>query len=231
MNRLGFRSEDAREIASRLAACAAVAPGLSYMTHLACADGQDEAVTDCQLASFAAAVEGLDGERSMANSAALLWRADARGDWVRPGLMLYGATPFATGTGEDLGLKPVMRLASTVIAVKAVRRGERVGYGGRWTAPADGTIAIAAIGYGDGYARHLGNGTPVLVGERRVPLAGRVSMDMIALDLSGGPEVRVGDEVTLWGPGLAVEELARRAGTIPYELLCGVTQRVGVTVT
>jgi len=230
MNRLGFRPEAARDAAARLSRCPNVAPGLRFMTHLACADERDEAMTARQVASFEAALEGLVGGRSIANSAGLLWRADTRADWVRPGIMLYGVSPFAEGCGADLGLRPAMRLTSSVIAVKDVGAGERVGYGGVWTAARDARIAIVAIGYGDGYTRHLGSGTPVLVRDRRASLAGRISMDMIAVDVTGIPETRVGDEVVLWGGELPVEELARRAGTIPYELLCGVTQRVGVTL-
>ena len=229
MNRLGVRPEAAREAARRLAACPSVS-GVRFMTHLACADERDEAVTDRQLRAFADALEGLEGERSIANSAGLLWRAGTAADWVRPGIMLYGVSPFGEGSGADLELKPAMRLASTVIAVKDVRAGERVGYGGAWTAAAPARIAIVAIGYGDGYTRHLGNGTPVLVGGRRAPLVGRISMDMIAVDVTALDRVQVGDEAVLWGDDLPVEELARRAGTIPYELLCGVTRRVAVTV-
>lgn len=230
MNRLGFRPDEARGAAERLAASPSVGEPLAFMTHLACADDRDAATTDRQMAAFAEALAGLAGERSIANSAGMLWRPDGHADWVRPGIALYGVSPFGDSTGPDLGLVPAMRLASSLIAVKSVRAGEQVGYGGAWTAPRDARIGIAAIGYGDGYTRHLGSGTPVLVNGRRVALAGTVSMDMIALDLAGAPDAAVGDEVTLWGPGLPVEELARLAGTIPYELLCGVTQRVGVTV-
>lgn len=230
MNRLGFRPEEARAAAQRLSASPAVGPPLAFMTHLACADDRDAAITDRQLTAFAEALAGLAGERSIANSAGVLWRPDGHADWVRPGLAIYGVSPFGDVTGPGLGLVPVMRLASSLIAVKPVRAGERVGYGGAWTARQDARIGIVAIGYGDGYTRHLGSGTPVLLNDRRVPLVGTVSMDMIAVDLTDAPAARVGDEVTLWGPGLPVEELARRAGTIPYELLCGVTQRVGVTL-
>jgi alanine racemase len=230
MNRLGFPPAEARAAAGRLSACAQVAPGVRLMTHLACADERDARVTDSQLECFTAALGDLPGERSVANSAGLLWRRDCHADWVRPGIMLYGVSPFADNTGDDLGLRPAMELMSTVIALRTVHRGERVGYGGVWQAREDSRIAIAAIGYGDGYTRHLGSGTPVLVRGRRAPLAGRVSMDMIAVDVTLIPETRVGDEVTLWGAGLPVEELARQAGTIPYELLCSVTQRVGVTM-
>ena len=230
MNRLGFPPAAARAAAARLHACPGVAPDVRLMTHLACADERDVKTTETQLERFSAALGDLPGERSIANSAGLLWRRDSHADWVRPGIMLYGVSPFADQAGHELGLRPAMELLSTVIALREVRRGERVGYGGLWTAREDSRIAIAAIGYGDGYTRHLGSGAPVLVRGRRAPLAGRVSMDMIAVDVTLIPEVGVGDEVTLWGGGLPVEELARLAGTIPYELLCSVTQRVGVTV-
>lgn len=230
MNRLGFPPEQARAAAVRLAACPGVAPGPRLMTHLACADERDAAVTDAQLRRFSEALGELPGERSVANSAGLLWRRDSHAEWVRPGIMLYGVSPFGDQFGADLDLRPAMQLMSTVIALRTVRRGERVGYGGVWTAREESRLAIAAIGYGDGYPRQLGSGAPVLVRGRRAPLAGRISMDMIAVDVTLIPEVTVGDEVTLWGPELPVEELARIARTIPYELLCGVTQRVGVTL-
>lgn len=230
MNRLGFPPEDARMVAGRLAACRNVAPGMRLMTHLACADERDTSATDAQLRRFSTALGDLPGERSVANSAGLMWRRDTHADWVRPGIMLYGVSPFADKVGADFALQPVMELLSTVIALRTVRRGERVGYGGVWTAREDSRLAIAAIGYGDGYPRRLGSGAPVLVRGRRAPLAGRISMDMIAVDVTLIPAVRVGDEITLWGADLPVEELARSAGTIPYELLCGVTQRVGVTM-
>lgn len=231
MNRLGFPPAEARTAFRRLEACPAVGPQPRLMTHLACADERDTAVTDAQLDRFAEALGDLPGERSIANSAGLLWRRDSQADWVRPGIMLYGVSPFADQVGADLALRPAMQLMSTVIALRTVRRGERVGYGGVWTAREDSRLAIAAIGYGDGYPRQLGSGTPVLVRGRRAPLAGRISMDMIAVDVTLVADVCVGDEVMLWGPGLPVEELARMANTIPYELLCGVTQRVGVTMT
>jgi alanine racemase len=229
MNRLGFPPAAAREALGRLAACRGIDAPARLMTHLACADERDAAVTDAQLRRFAEAIGELPGERSVANSAGLLWRQDVHCDWVRPGLMLYGVSPFADATGTQLGLRPAMRLTSNVIALREVKRGERVGYGGLWAARDDARIAIVAVGYGDGYSRSLGTGASVLLRGRRAPLAGRVSMDMIAVDVTRVPEARVGDEVTLWGEGLPVEELARLAGTIPYELLCGVTQRVDLS--
>jgi alanine racemase len=230
MNRLGFPPEAARAAVSRLAICPQTTPQPRLMTHLACADERDAGVTGAQLKAFSEALGDLPGQRSIANSAALLWRQDCHAQWVRPGIMLYGVSPFADQTGEQLGLRPAMALMSTVIAVRTVSRGARVGYGGVWTAREDTRLAIAAIGYGDGYIRRLGSGAPVLVRGRRAPVAGRVSMDMVAVDVTLIPEVCVGDEVTLWGPGLPVEELAGLADTIPYELLCAVTQRVDVTM-
>lgn len=230
MNRLGFRPEAARPAAGRLASVRGVKAGLRMMTHLSCADERNVETTERQLMRFAEALGDMPGERSVANSAGLLWRDDSHADWVRPGLMLYGVSPFAEEIGEARGLRPAMALMSTVIALREVPCGERVGYGGVWTAREDARVAIAAIGYGDGYPRSLGSGTPVLVRGQRVPLAGRISMDMIAVDVTKVPAARVGDEIVLWGRGLPVEELATIAGTIPYELLCGVTQRVGVTM-
>lgn len=228
MNRLGFPPEDAPELERRLAACPAVDGRPRLMTHLASADDQTDSFTPDQIRRFLDATAGLEGERTIANSAGVLAWPDSHSDWVRPGIMLYGVSPFAGRTGGDLGLRPVMTLASELIAVKTVPAGGRVGYGGVWTASRETRIGVAAIGYGDGYTRHLGSGTPVLVRGKTATLAGRISMDLITLNLEEIPDARVGDEVILWGAGLPVENLARKAGTIPYELLCGVTQRVAM---
>jgi alanine racemase len=228
MHRLGFPPGDAPELERRLAACAGVAGRPRLMTHLASADLQTDPFTADQIRRFRDATAGLKGERSIANSAGVLAWPDSHSDWVRPGIMLYGVSPFQGRTGGDLGLTPVMTLASELIAVKTVPAGGRVGYGGVWTASRDTRIGVAAIGYGDGYTRHLGSGTPVLVRGKTATLAGRISMDLITLNLEEIPDARVGDEVILWGTGLPVENLARKAETIPYELLCGVTQRVSM---
>lgn len=227
MTRLGFRPEAAEAAWQRLRACPNVGE-IRLMTHFANADMPDDSHTPSQLARFARV--GLPGERSLANSAAVLSWPQAHADWVRPGIMLYGVSPLLDRTGEDESLVPVMTLTTRLIAVKEVRAHETVGYAASWTAPGDGRIGIAAMGYGDGYPRHAPSGTPVLVRGRTVPLVGRVSMDMLALDLSQLPEARTGDEVTLWGKGLAAEGIAGLAGTIAYELLCGVTARVHVRV-
>jgi len=226
MNRLGFRLEQFAAAYDRLRRVANVAPDPTLMTHLANADDRRDAMTAQQLQAFAVATNGLVGARSIANSAALLAWPDTRGDWVRPGLALYGVSPFASGTGAELGLRPVMTLQTEVIAVKDARAGETVGYGGAWRASRDTRLAVVAAGYGDGYPRSVESGTPVLVNGHRAPLVGRVSMDMITVDVTDLPGVATGDPVVLWGEGVPVEEIARHAGTIPYELICGVSQRV-----
>jgi len=226
MNRLGFRVEDFAAAYERLCRIPNVQPAPTLVTHLACADDRRDPKTALQVRAFGAATEGLPGARSIANSAALLACPETRGDWVRPGLVLYGVSPFPSGTGAELGLRPVMTLQSEVIAVKAVRAGETVGYGGAWRAARDTRMAVVGAGYGDGYPRSLPSGAPVLVNGRRAPLIGRVSMDMVTVDVTDLTGVATGDPVVLWGEGVPVEEIARQAGTIPYELICGVSQRV-----
>jgi alanine racemase len=226
MNRLGFRVDQFQDAYRRLRLIKGVAPDPTLVTHLASADDRRDPKTNEQMRSFAAATRGLEGERSIANSAALLAWPDARADWVRPGLMLYGVSPFPSGTGAELGLRPVMTLQSEVIAIKDVRTGETVGYAGAWRAERETRMAVVAAGYGDGYPRSVESGTPVLVNGHRAPLIGRVSMDMITVDVTDLPGVASGDPVVLWGEGVPVEEIARHSGTIPYELICGVSQRV-----
>lgn len=224
MNRLGFPMRAARAAWDRLRSLDAV--GLvRLMTHLARADEPGAPMTAVQLTRFAEATAGWDGERSIANSAGVFAWPNSHADWVRPGLALYGVSPFADRPAADLGLQPVMTLCARLIAVRDLPAGETVGYGGAWTAPAATRIGIVGIGYGDGYPRHTAPGTPVLVNGARCPLVGRVSMDMLAVDL-GGQTAAVGDPVVLWGDGLPVEEIAKAAGTIPWTLLCGVTDRV-----
>jgi alanine racemase len=231
MNRLGLNEAAFAQALETLRSLPSVRQPVKLMTHLASADEPQLATTANQLARFAAATRSLPGERSVANSAGLLNFADARADWVRPGLLLYGVSPMADRTGSDYGLRPAMTLQSRIIAVKDVAAGEQVGYGGVWTARRPTRLAVAAIGYGDGYPRSLGAGTPVLVNGRRALLAGRVSMDMTSIDVTDiEPPPRLADRVVLWGEGLAVEEIARHAETIPYELLCGISQRVAVDI-
>jgi alanine racemase len=228
MNRLGFRPETVPAVWRRLASLRSIAPAPRVMTHLATADEPARALTAAQIQCFRSLTDGLGVERSVANSAGVLAWPDAHCDWIRPGVMLYGISPFADRKGAELGLEPAMTLTTSLIALRHVPAGETVGYGATWVAERDALIGIAAIGYGDGYPRHAGTGTPVLVSGREVPLAGRVSMDMIAVDVTGIEGVAVGDEVELWGARLPVERVARHAGTIAYELVCGISQRVAV---
>lgn len=226
MNRLGFPASEAQALIERARTCKAIA-NLRLMSHLANADDRQDAKTAEQLSQFKTIAAGFDGDISIASSPGLFGWPDMAeaGVWVRPGIALYGISPFDKTTGANLGLRAVMQLESRLIAVKAIKAGERVGYGGVWEATEDTVIGVVAAGYGDGYCRFLPSGTPVLVKDRRVPLAGRVSMDMIAVDL--GPEAanKFGDAVLLWGDGLPVEEIAIHAGTIPYQLVCGVLNR------
>ncbi len=226
MNRLGFRAEDFAAVLARVRALRTPPAEVRVMTHLARADERDCPMTRQQLDRFDALTARLGLARSIGNSAGILGWEGGCGDWVRPGLALYGISPFPRGSSAEFGLIPVMTLASTVITVRRVPKGETVGYGGAWTAPRDSRIAIVAGGYGDGLLRSLANGAPVLVNGRRASLVGRVAMDMIAVDVSELAEVEVGTRCVLWGRGLEVTEVAAHAGTIPYELLCGVRARV-----
>ncbi len=234
MNRLGFTPEDAPALVDRLSSVSSVAE-LRLMTHMASADDPGNPSTARQFERFRAVTKGFGGAVSIGNTAtALGWQElrDARSEfgfsgehWIRPGIALFGVSPFADRTGTDLGLKPVMRFEARLIAVKPLCRGEQVGYTGAWTADRDTMLGIISAGYGDGYTRHFRNGTPVLLNGRTVPLIGRVSMDMIAVDLGTDAEDRVGDIATLWGDGLPVERVAPYANAIPYELVCGVMNR------
>ncbi|MFN3919313.1 MAG: alanine racemase [Methylohalobius sp.] len=225
MHRLGFTAEEFPEALTRLMNLFPPR-ALTLMTHLARADEPNDPATADQLARFKRMTAGLNLEQSIANSAAILAWPESHGDWVRPGLMLYGVSPFAECSAKELRLTPVMTLKSRVIAIKTVAKGEAVGYGGSWIAPRPSRLGIVAAGYGDGYPREVAAGTQVLIEGQRVPLVGRVSMDMLHVDLTDFPQAQVGSEVTLWGEGLPVEEVARQAGTIPYTLLCRVAARV-----
>jgi alanine racemase len=230
MNRLGFRPELVRSALARIADSGPRVRELRLMSHFASADEADNELTVQQLARFGE-LTGVGGwARSLCNSAGLFAQPAAQLEWVRPGLALYGVSPFPELLGSQLGLTPAMRLASTVIAVRHVMAGETVGYGGTWRAAVDSRVAIVAAGYGDGLPRSLANGTPVIIRGARAGVVGRVSMDMIAVDVTAIPAAKVGDPAVLWGPELPVEEIAAHAGTIPYELLCGVSQRVPLAV-
>ncbi len=228
MNRLGFPVEDLSGVLDRLRNCPGVG-AVALMTHFADADGKRG--VRWQLERFEAATTGVDLPRSLANSAALLRYPESHKDWVRPGIMLYGCSPFPDESAEALGLKPAMTLASELIAVRDLRPGDSVGYGGTYTASGPMRIGIVACGYADGYPRHAPTGTPILVCGRRTRTLGRVAMDVLFADLTGIPEAAVGSPATLWGEGLSADEVAASAGTVSYELLCALTPRVPVSET
>lgn len=225
MHRLGFPLAEAPRLYARLQA----QPGWrlqGWMTHLACADELDSPMTLRQIGAFDAAIEGLPGPRSIANSAGLIAWEQARRDWVRPGLMLYGASPLPGRSAAELGLRPAMRLESRLISIHGVAAGETIGYGARYRCERDMRVGVVAVGYADGMHRLLPSGTPTLIHGQPAPLVGRVSMDMICVDLAAVPQAQVGDAVLLWGAELAVEAIAVQAQTLAYELYCGLTRRV-----
>ena len=226
MHRLGFSTMESKQAYARLHECDAVET-IHAMTHFACADDQENLATAYQIALFKKTIEeaGINSSTSLANSAGILGFPASHADWIRPGIMLYGASPFVDDDIESLSLKPVMNLVSELISVREVMRGESVGYGGDWICPENMMVGVVACGYGDGYPRHAPSGTPVLVNGQRASLIGRVSMDMITVDLRDC-EAQVGDSVLLWGEGLPADEIALHAETIAYELFCNVAPRV-----
>lgn len=228
MNRLGFTPAAFRAAYARLRAMPAISR-ISFITHFANADAPENPGMPMreQMRRFHAAIEGLPGERSLSNSAALLTCADAVADWARPGIMLYGGTPGG-GTADAFGLKPAMTLRSEIIGIQQIRAGDAVGYGSRFIAPEPMTTGVVACGYADGYPRHAPDGTPVLVDGVRTRVVGRVSMDMLTVDLTGVPGAHVGSKVVLWGEGLPIDDVAEAAGTIGYELMCALAPRVAV---
>lgn len=227
MHRLGFNPKELKNISQRLEKCTSINQPIKYMTHFSNADDKQDDKTLKQLEVFYQSIENLSvNEISIANSAGILGWPQSHATWNRPGIMLYGVSPFINSTASDHNLKPVMTLSSKLISVKKVKKGEAIGYGGTYICEKDMTVGIAAIGYGDGYPRHAKTGTPVLVNNKRCRLLGRVSMDMICVELSEQTKAKINDPVVLWGDGLAVEEVAEHADTIAYELLCGVTNRV-----
>ncbi|MDR3491712.1 MAG: alanine racemase [Gammaproteobacteria bacterium] len=230
MHRLGFQPEEAAQIYQRLMKCDAVKKPIGLMTHFAEADSVNRTHTLGQINLFNEATTGLEGPRSLANSAGIIAWPSAHADWIRPGIMLYGASPLSGHRGVEHHLLPVMILSSELIAIHHLKKGSRVGYGGTWTCPEDMTVGVVGIGYGDGYPRHVNNGAPVLVNDKPCPLVGRVSMDMLTVDLRTQPQAKVGDSVLLWGPGLPVEVVAEHSETTAYELLTRITQRVRVAV-
>ncbi len=228
MNRLGFQQSAFEAALARLRTLPAVGE-ITVMTHFADADGE-RGIRE-QLERFMRWLNGRPYPLSLANSATLLRFPEGLGDWVRPGIMLYGGSPFpALRSAEDLDLRPAMTLESRIIGEQLLQPGDRVGYGGVFQADRPMRIGTVACGYADGYPRHAPSGTPVLVDGRRGRTAGRVSMDMLAVDLTGLPGAGVGSRVVLWGEGLPADEVAEAAGTISYELFCALARRVPLAV-
>lgn len=226
MHRLGFPPAETRRVWQKLMSLSSVAPDIRLMTHLATANEPDNPMTEWQLQVFESAGEGIEAERSSANSAGILLWPVSHQSWVRPGLMLYGISPIDGKASPDFGLEPVMSLQSSLIAVKSLRRGDVVGYGASWVCPEDMCIGVVAAGYGDGFPRHSSSGCPILVNGVRTWVTGHASMDMLCVDLRSVPAAKVGDPVELWGAHLPIEEVASHAGTIPYELMCGINKRL-----
>jgi len=226
MNRLGYTPEKFRPAWERARACAGVGQ-ITLMTHFSDADGE-RGVAD-QMAAFERGAQGIAGARSLANSAATLWHPSTHFDWVRPGIVLYGASPSGiTAAIDGVGLQPAMTLASELIATQTVAQGQTVGYGSTFAARKPMRIGVVACGYADGYPRVAPEGTPVLVDGVPVRVVGRVSMDMLTVDLTPCPNAGVGARVELWGANLPIDDVARACGTIGYELMCAVAQRVPV---
>ncbi|KMY86844.1 Alanine racemase catabolic [Candidatus Paraburkholderia calva] len=226
MNRLGYTPEKFRVAWERARAVQGVGQ-ITLMTHFPDADGPCGIAH--QLEAFERGTEGIAGACSLSNSAAVLWHPDAHFDWVRPGIILYGASPSGkTADIADIGLKSAMTLASEIIAVQTVETGQSIGYGSTYVAAKPTKIGVVACGYADGYPRVASEGTPVIVEGVRTQLVGRVSMDMLTVDLTPCPGAGIGSRIELWGANLAIDEVASSCGTIGYELMCAIAQRVPV---
>lgn len=231
MHRLGVRPEQAEAFWQRLCDCRNVAQPVNMMSHFSRADEPESDATPKQIACFDRFVAGKTGLQSISASGGILLWPQAHRDWVRPGIILYGVSPLAEPYGAHYGLKPVMTLKSSLIAVREHKAGEPVGYGGAWVSPRDTRLGVVAIGYGDGYPRSAPSGTPVLINGREVPLVGRVSMDMITVDLGPGAADKVGDEVIMWSADLPVEKISACTGILTYELITKLTSRVSMEYT
>jgi alanine racemase len=226
MHRLGFDPARCAALLDELRLRPNVADDIVVMSHFASSDEPDQPTTALQLGHFRVATAHANAPRSIANSAAIVHFPEARTDWVRAGGALYGLTVEHGRCGADDGFRPAMSLSSKIIAIHTIAAGERIGYGGHYTATRDMRVGVVAIGYGDGYPRSAPSGTPVLLHGREAGIVGRVSMDLMTIDLDAHPEAAINDRVLLWGPELPVERIAAAAGTISYELTCGVTRRV-----
>ena len=230
LNRLGLDIDEVQGVFEKLTSCAWVNK-IGIMTHLSRADEPKNEYNIKQLKLFDSVLPNNQTiNRSIGNSAAILSNMPLNANYVRPGIMLYGVSPFAEQNGIDLGLRPVMSLRSKIIAIHHYPLGAEVGYGGIWRAQRPSVIGVVPVGYGDGYPRHIAPNTPVAIGKYLVPIVGRVSMDMVTIDLTDFPDVHLGDAVELWGETLPIEVVARSAGTIAYELLCQMTKRARIQI-
>jgi alanine racemase len=226
MHRLGIAPEHAATALAALRALPQVAPEIVLMSHFSSSDEYGRATTPLQIARFIEATKGAGAACSIANSAAIYGYPEARMDWVRAGGLLYGLSVVEGRHAGEFGFRAAMSLSSKLIAINRIARGEAIGYGETWRCPEDMDVGVVAMGYGDGYPRSAPPGTEVLLNGRRAAIIGRVSMDLMTIDLRAHPDARINDRVLLWGPQLPVETLAAAAGTISYELTCGVTRRV-----
>lgn len=226
MGRLGFSPDDVSHVYSRLSHHPYINHPVGLMSHLACAEEENHPLNESQFQLFARIVSGKPGFKSICNSAALFSFPLNHYDGVRPGLALYGISPFHSKTAADLGLKPVMTLQTRLIAVRVMKKGSTIGYGARFTCPEDMLVGVIALGYGDGYPRCAQDGTPILVNGIRCHLIGRVSMDMITIDLRPCASAKVNDQVVVWGEGLPLEEVARYTSKSPYEIITSIQTRV-----
>jgi len=225
MHRLGFAADKFAAVRERLKALPGIAE-VRAMTHFSCSDDPKSPSTVAQIQRFDAQVKSSGMETSLANSAGILSFPASHQAWVRPGIMLYGGAPLIGSPAVAANLKPVMTLQSALISIKHCKKGDRIGYGEDYICPDDMIIGVAALGYGDGYPRRMPVGSPVLVNGKRAVVVGRVSMDMLTIDVSSQPDVKVGAPVVFWGEGLPADDVAARAGTISYELFCQLTARV-----
>lgn len=227
MHRLGFAPEEVYDVLMQLSTCPWVDSQIGLITHLASSDEPGNPQNQLQLKIFNELnLPSLHLQKSICNSAAIMSFPKAHTEVIRPGIMLYGVSPFVNQTGRDLGLKPVMRFTSALVATHLLAEGSYVGYGGTWRAKRPSVIGVVPVGYGDGYPRHIAPRTPVWINGFNVPIVGRISMDMLTIDLTDYPQLQIGDPVELWGENLPVETIANAAGTIAYELLCQFSPRL-----
>lgn len=226
MGRLGFPMDEALPMYDRLCESPQVAKPVRVMSHLACADELSHPLNHSQIQQFQSFAKDITSEYSLCNSAGIFHFPDHHYDFVRPGITMYGVAPMEGKTGSDLGLKPVMTVQSSLISVQRVPKGTSLGYGARFQCPEDMLVGVVAFGYGDGYPITAQDGTPILVNNVECSLAGRVSMDMINVDLRACPQAKVGDPVILWGQDLPIERVAQHTSNIPYDMITGVQHRV-----